>query len=305
MIALIVHGGAKEIPAEQHDAHREGCRRAAEAGYAVLQKGGSAVDAVETAIRALEDDPTFNAGYGAELNADGEVQTDAGLMVGDSLKAGAVAFVQRVRNPIGLARKVLECGEVLLVGDGAERFAVEQGIELCANESLITAERRKEWEEKSVAKDNDTVGCVALDGAGHLAAGASTGGTGGNRRGRVGDSPQLGCGFYADDERGGCSMTGDGEQIAKVVLAKSTVDRLERAEPEEAIQESLRILERRTKGEAGCIAIRRDGPIGWGHNSVHMAVAYRTEAMPEATAYVSKEEEWQRKNRNGESPAHS
>lgn len=297
MPAIIVHGGAKTIPAEKREAHREGCRRAAEAGWEVLTEGGSALDAVVTAIRVLEADPTFNAGYGAELNGDGEVQMDAGLMEGETLRGGAVAFVQGVRHPISLARRVMEDGEVLLAGDGALRFAQEQGIELCPKEALITPERLQEWEDKSAGKENDTVGCVALDVEGRLAAGASTGGTGGNRRGRVGDSPQMGSGFYADDELGACSMTGDGEQIARVVLAKRVVDSLGGSMvPDEVMREALRHLERRTEGEAGGIIIDRHGLIGWEHNSEHMAVAFRNEAMPAADAFIGKEEEWQRKS---------
>lgn len=304
MIALIVHGGAKTIPVEQHDAHREGCQRAAEAGWAILEAGGAAVDAVEAAIRTLEDDPTFNAGTGGDLNADGEVQMDAGLMEGTTLKSGAVAFIQGVRHPISVARAVFESGEVLLAGDGARRFAEKQGEELCEIDALITPEKRKEWEEQGGGDANDTVGCVALDAEGRFAAGASTGGTGGNPRGRVGDTPQLGCGFYADDERGGVSMTGDGEQIARVVLAKTIVDLLgDASEPDEAIQKGLRHLERRTGGEAGSIAIDRHGLVGWGHNSEHMAVAYRNEAMPKAAAFISKDEEWQRTSRNPKAQA--
>jgi beta-aspartyl-peptidase (threonine type) len=297
---IIVHGGAKTIPIEQHEAHREGCRRAAEAGWEVLAAGGSALDAAVTAIRALEADPTFNAGYGADLNIDGEVQLDAGLIEGTELRAGAVAFVQGVRHPISLARAILEDGEVLMAGDGAYLFAKEKGVELCPKEALITAERLQEWEEKAGGSENDTVGCVALDSEGRLAAGASTGGTGGtggNRRGRVGDSPQLGCGFYADDELGGCSMTGDGEQIARVVLAKRVVDSLGGSKvPDEVMRDALRHLERRTQGEAGGIVLDRHGLIGWEHNSDHMAVAFRNEAMASADAFISKEEEWEKKS---------
>jgi beta-aspartyl-peptidase (threonine type) len=191
----------------------------------------------------------------------------------------------------------MEDGEVLLAGDGALLFAKEQGVELCPKDALITPQRLQEWEEKSAAKENDTVGCVALDVEGRLAAGASTGGTGYNRRGRVGDSPQIGCGFYADDEFGACSMTGDGEQIARVVLAKRVVDNLGGAKiPDEVMREALRHLERRTQGEAGGIVLDRHGLIGWEHNSDHMAVAFRNDAMPVAEAFVSKDEEWQRKS---------
>jgi beta-aspartyl-peptidase (threonine type) len=295
-IAIIVHGGAKDMEPEEYEPHREGCRRAAEVGWEVLQRGGTAVDAVEAAIRVMEDDPTFNAGYGAELNADGEVQMDASLIDGGSLNAGSVGFIQGVRHPISVARKVLESGTVFLVGDGANRFAQEQGAELCDNRELETEERRKKWE-KTIAEGNggtganNTVGCVALDQNGDLAAGASTGGTGCNPRGRIGDTPQLGCGFYADNQRGGCSMTGDGESIARVVLAKTTVDQLGEVPPDEAAARSMQILGDRTEGDGGCIVIDRQSRIGWDHNSGNMAVAYRTPDLPEARAYVHKREE--------------
>lgn len=300
---IIVHGGAKEIPLNEQPAHREGCHRAAEAGWAVLQKGGKALDAVEAAIRLLEDDPTFNAGYGSDLNKDGEVQMDAGLMDGATLKAGAVGFIQGVWHPISVARKVYESQEVLITGDGARRFAEEQGAELCDKDALITEKARKQWEEQIGGKQNNTVGCVALDTNGNLAVGASTGGTGGNRRGRLGDTPQLGCGFYADNERGGCSNTGDGESIARVVLAKSAIEMLGgELTPDEVAHRAMQILGGRTEGDGGCILIDRQGRIGWAHSSANIAVAYRTADMTEACAYTAKSEEaqntWQKTNQD-------
>jgi len=296
-LAIIVHGGAKEMTPEELEPHRVGCRKAADAGWAVLERGGTAVEAVEEAIRVMETDPVFNAGYGGELNADGEVQMDAAIMDGDSLDAGAVGFIQGVWHPISVARKVLENQEVFLTGDGARRFAEEQGAELCGKEELITEERYQKWkaqqeEKQNVPMENNTVGCVALDRSGNVAAGASTGGTGGNRRGRIGDTPQIGCGVYADNERGGCSMTGDGESIARVVLAKATIDQLARQRsPEEVTAASIQLLERRTGGDGGCIAIDRQGRLGWAHNSGNMAVAYRTPAMDRARAFAHKCEE--------------
>lgn len=298
---IIVHGGAKEIPEEEKPAHREGCKRAAEAGWAVLQGGGKAIDAVEAAIRVLEDDPTFNAGYGSDLNKDGEVQMDANIMEGSSLKAGAVGFIQGVWHPISVARQVFESESVILVGDGAHRFAEEQNAELCDKDALITEKARKKWEEESAGKENNTVGCVALDTDGHLAAGASTGGTGGNPRGRLGDTPMVGCGIYVDDRCGGCSNTGDGESIAKVVLAKAAVDMLDgELSPDEVAHRAMAILGSRTEGDGGCILIDRKGRIGWGHNSADIAVAYRNSEMSEALAFTRKSEEaqetWQKKS---------
>lgn len=295
-ISIIVHGGAKEVPPEKEQANREGCLNAASAGWAVLERGGSAVEAVEVAIRVLEDDPTFNAGYGADLNAEGEVQMDAALMDGKELKAGAVGFAQEVRHPISVAKKVFENGLVFLAGDGADQFAEEKGAELCRNEELITEEARKKWEEAQKggqqSKANNTVGCVALDNKGNIAAGASTGGTGNNPRGRVGDTPQIGCGVYADNESGGCALTGDGEAIARVVLAKTAVDLMNHASsPDESARHAIVTLQTRAQGEGGCILMDPTGRVGWFHNSSHMPVAYRTEGMDHTSACLCKEEE--------------
>jgi L-asparaginase / beta-aspartyl-peptidase len=295
-ISIFVHGGAKEIPVEEHQAHRKGCIEATEAGWKVLESGGSAVEAVEAAIRALEADPTFNAGFGSELNADGEVQMDAAIMNGESLDAGAVAYVQRVRHPISVARMVMEQQEVFLAGDGARHFAEEQGAELCKNEDLIISKKREKWlgykeKEQPGPKANDTVGCVAMDSHGNIAAGASTGGLGNHPRGRVGDTPQIGCGIYADNESGGCSNTGDGEQIAKVVLARHALGLLEEGiGPEASARQAVDYLQTKVSGEGGCILIDRDGQIGWAHNSKHMAVAYRTE-HESAVAFIRKQDE--------------
>lgn len=295
-LAIIVHGGAKTIPAEEHAAHREGCRAAAERGWRVLAEGGSAVDAVEAAIRHLEDDPTFNAGFGSELNEDGDAQMDAGLMEGREFAVGAVAGVLGVRHPIGVARAILDSEHALLVGDGARRFARESGCEICEPSEMVSEARRKAWEEAQAESEprkvNNTVGCVARDGQGTIAAGASTGGTGSNPPGRVGDTPLAGAGFYADDEQGGCAMTGDGECILRVVLAKRITDGLvQSSEPDRVVREAIDEMARRVGGEAGGIVLDRDGRPGWEHNSEHMAIGLRTAEMPEARAYVSKAEE--------------
>jgi L-asparaginase / beta-aspartyl-peptidase len=290
-LALIVHGGAKEVKPEEEEANRLGCVRATEAGWRILDSGGGALEAVEAAIRVLEADPTYNAGYGSELNADGEVQMDASIMEGRNLGAGAVAFIQGVRHPISVAYKVLHSEEVFLAGDGAYRFAAEVGAELCSNSSLITAKKQKAWRNKKAEKANNTVGCVALDSQGLIAAGASTGGTGMNRRGRVGDTPQIGCGVYADCLCGGATMTGDGEQIARLVLAKMAVDRLADVSPDQAAFQCIHKLQTRTGGEAGCILIDKEGRIGWYHNSSHMPIAYCSSDLKEIRCYLSKPEE--------------
>lgn len=292
MVSIIVHGGAEPIPEEKRSRFREGCEKAAEAGWEILSYGGSAVDAVEAAIRAFESDPTFNAGVGAQLNHDGEVQMDAAVMDGEALDSGAVAYIQAVRHPISIARRILAEGEVLLVGDGAQRYAEEKGCEICHPFDLVTEERENEWRAQRKGGGKDTVGCVARDQAGHIAAGASTGGLGGVRRGRVGDTPIIGSGVYADDGLGGCACTGDGESIAKVVLAKYVVDRLGgESTPDEIAATALDMFEQKVSGEAGLICIDSQGAIGWNHDSAQMSVAYRTAESEEIVSYVEKSEE--------------
>ena len=234
--SLIVHGGAWNIPDEAVEDCRAGIRNALEAGWSVLTDGGSALDAVEAAVVVLENDPAFDAGIGSHLNRDGRVQLDAIVMNGATLKAGAVAAVERVRNPIRLARLVLEKSEhMMLVGAGAEQFGAENGLELCAPEELVLERERVAWRlcledshavEHHVGHEAGTVGAVALDSTGRLFAATSTGGTCCKFPGRVGDSPLIGCGCYADAETGGVSCTGYGEGIMKIVMAKMAVDLL-------------------------------------------------------------------------------
>ncbi len=234
--SLIVHGGAWNIPEKAFPNCRAGIRNSLDAGWKILTSGGAAVDAVEAAITVLEEDPTFDAGYGSHLTRDGHVQLDAILMDGATLKAGAVAAVERVRNPIRLARLVLEkTHHMFLVGAGAEQFAQEHGFPLCDPSDLITDRERAAWQrcrenkhaaEHHVSHEQGTVGAVALDSNGNLFAGTSTGGTCCKHTGRVGDSPLIGCGCYADKEWGGVSCTGNGEGIMKIVMAKMAVDLL-------------------------------------------------------------------------------
>jgi L-asparaginase / beta-aspartyl-peptidase len=238
--ALILHGGAWAIPDDAVNDCRDGIRRALEAGWDVLSSGGAAMDAVQAAIVVLEDDVAFDAGIGAHLNAAGHVQLDAILMDGATLKAGAVAAVEHVKNPIQLARKVLEKSEhMMLVGEGAERFAESHGVPLCEPEALVIERERVAWSkcigsehaaEHHVGHESGTVGAVAIDRTGHMVAGTSTGGTCCKLPGRVGDSPLIGCGCYADQESGGISCTGHGEGIMKIVMAKMAADLLAGAE---------------------------------------------------------------------------
>jgi beta-aspartyl-peptidase (threonine type) len=283
--SLIVHGGAWAIPTEAAAACRKGCRRALEAGWEVLHRGGAATDAVEAAIVILEDDPVFDAGTGAHLNLDGRVELDAILMDGATLQAGAVAVLQRIKNPIRLARRLMEMNEhMMLVGEGAERFATEQGIELCDPASLVVPRERAAWERCHAGPHTDenhvhqggTVGAVAIDQSGRMVAGTSTGGTCCKRPGRVGDSPLIGCGCYADQEAGGVSCTGWGEAIMKIVMAKAAVDQLRAAgaKPQQIAESCVHLLATRTGGTGGLILLDREGNPAAAFNTPGMAYGY-------------------------------
>jgi beta-aspartyl-peptidase (threonine type) len=296
--SLIVHGGAWDIPDDAVEACQSGCQRALTAGWSVLNGGGSALDAIEAAIVVLENDPVFDAGFGSHLNLDGKVECDAIVMDGASLRAGAAATLQRIRNPIRLARKILEtCPHMMLVADGAERYAKANGISLCDNKELISPAEWAAWQqckkdahaaEHHRGHEQGTVGAVAIDSAGALFAATSTGGTCCKLPGRVGDSPLIGCGCYADAEAGGVSSTGYGEAIMKVVMAKSAVDRLrgagESTSATQAVNSSSRAMQvaeqtiaelaRRTKATAGLILLDREGNPGFAFNTPRMAYGY-------------------------------
>ncbi|MFN8482016.1 MAG: isoaspartyl peptidase/L-asparaginase family protein [Anaerolineae bacterium] len=297
-LAMIVHGGAWSMSDEDLEPHRTGCRAAVLRGWETLKAGGSALDAVEAAIVALEDDPTFDAGTGSFLNAAGQVELDAGIMDGATLAAGAAAAVHRVRNPITLARRILESEHVLVVGVGATRFAAAAGVPLCAEDDLVIERERARWnalrdEKRSLTdvlfgpKSLSTVGAVAMDGQGRLAAGTSTGGSLNKWPGRVGDVPLVGSGFYADNEGGGGSSTGWGESIMRVVLAKHAVDLMSAgvAAPE-AAQRAIETLARKVQGVGGIILLDRDGRVGHAYNTEHMAYAYLTEDLAEPVVSV-------------------
>lgn len=283
--SLIVHGGAWNIPDGAVEDCREGCQRALKAGWEVLARGGAALDAVEAAIIVLEDDPTFDAGIGSHLNLDGRVELDAIVMDGATLKAGAIAGVQRIRNPIRLARKVMESSEhMMLVAAGAEKFAQEQGLPLCDPEELVLERERMAWrrcrEDRHAAEHHvdhamGTVGAVAMDAQGHLIAGTSTGGTCCKHAGRVGDSPLIGCGCYCDAEAGGVSCTGLGEAIMRVVMAKTAVEFLRAGqEPEAAAKAAARVLHQRGRGTGGLILLDKNGTPGFAFNTPRMAFGY-------------------------------
>lgn len=267
---------------------KAGCRQALETGWAILSRGGSALDAVETVVTAFEDDPEFNAGTGAHLNLNGQAELDSILMDGQTLKAGAVAAVNRIRNPIRLARRVLEASpHMMLVGAGAEQFAVEQDLPLCDPAELITERERAVWLQclsntKNVGGSESslstgTVGAVAMDQNGSLASGTSTGGTPCKHAGRVGDSPLVGCGCYADAAAGGASCTGEGEAIMKIVMAKAAVDLLRdpaNLTAADAAREVVRLLTDRTHGSGGIILLDRQGRPGFAFSTPRMAYGY-------------------------------
>jgi beta-aspartyl-peptidase (threonine type) len=283
--AIVVHGGAKTIDAALFARNRSGCARAAEAGAAILRVGGTSVEAAEAAIRVLEDDPVYNAGFGSVLNEDGDVEMDAAIMDGTDLALGAVAGVRRVRNPIRVARAMLPALPVLLAGEGAERFAIEQGIALCDPQDMISPERLASENSKA----HDTVGCVAIDAQGHIAAGTSTGGLPGKHAGRIGDSPVPGCGLYADDHLGGAAFSGDGESILRTMLAAHVMHALGNSSADAAAAKAIEKLGR-VGGEAGAIVIDRAGRIGIAHNSDHFALGLHASWLADAQGAIHRNE---------------
>jgi L-asparaginase / beta-aspartyl-peptidase len=270
--SIIVHGGAGPVKDDSLAARLEGCKAAALAGWAILQQGGAALDAVEAAVVGLEDNPLFNAGTGSTLNSLGKIEMDAAIMEGHSLRAGAVAAVSGVKNPINLARRVLEDGRyILLAGEGALLFARQIGFPECVPESLIVESEKKRWQSK-----HGTVGAVAFDSAGRLAVATSTGGIFNKLPGRVGDSPLIGCGTYADGY-GAASCTGQGEAIIRLVLAKRAVDFLhevDNGEAQTAARMAIADLEERLQSTGGIILIDRLGNIGYARNTSHMPVGW-------------------------------
>ena len=276
-LTIIVHGGAGNVSPHYHTAALQGCEAAATVGWHVLQDGGSALAAVEAAVRVLEDDPTFNAGTGSVLNADGEVEMDAGIMDGATLQIGAVAAIQHYAHPISLARRVMEAsGHHILAAAGAERFAQSQGFAPVPNQQMIVPRRREQYEKRLAAGTADTVGALALDAAGNVAAANSTGGVNFKLPGRVGDSPLAGAGFYADNHFGAVATTGQGEQIMRVGLAWRAMQALEQgATAQQAAQQAIVLLQERVPdGRAGLIVVDMVGRVGIAHCTRDLPTAY-------------------------------
>jgi beta-aspartyl-peptidase (threonine type) len=277
MHAIAIHGGAGAVPRASLSAQREqrfraGLEAALDGGYAVLERGGSSLDAVATAVRILEDDPCYNAGHGAALTRDGAVELDAAIMDGKQMRAGAVASLRHVKNPVDLARHVMEKSRhVLLVGPGAEEFALEEGLTLVPNRYFRTAERleqlqaeqRGERVSELVPATQGTVGAVARDDAGNLAAATSTGGMTNKRPGRVGDSPIIGAGTYAKNGVCAVSATGHGEYFIRAVAAHHVCAAVEYRglALEEAVREMLHEVLPALGGDGGLIAVDHAGRI--------------------------------------------
>jgi beta-aspartyl-peptidase (threonine type) len=292
--SVLVHGGAGSVPPERIGTHVEGCRAAARAAVEVLRAGGTAIDAVERAVIVMEDDPSFNAGTGSALNAEGGIELDASVMEGSRLRAGGVCALPPFLNPIAIARAVLEDGRhVLYAGEGAARFAVDHGFTPATLEAMVTENARARWLAARAAAgetggaasgsggtsgpasgSGGTVGAVARDARGGVAAATSTGGLVNKRAGRVGDSPVPGAGNYADDEAGACSATGQGEALMRVCAAKAAVDLLRAGvHPEEAARAIVRTLGARTAGTGGLVLVDRHGRLGLARNTPTMVWA--------------------------------
>jgi beta-aspartyl-peptidase (threonine type) len=283
--SILVHGGAGDVPEERRSLHVAGCERAAAAGAEVLANGGSALDAVQRAVEVLEDDPLFNAGTGACLNEEGHIELDASIMNGEDLRAGAVCALPTFRHPIAIARKVMsETRHLLLAGEGALEFAIERGFERAPEAEMITEMARQKWHAARARHASEswaggTVGAVARDARGHVAAATSTGGMVNKKVGRVGDSPIVGAGTYADDEAGACSTTGHGEAMMRVCLAKTAVDAMRASRhAEDSARVSLDTMLRRTKETGGAILVTPDGSLGLARTTRTMSWAAVTDA---------------------------
>lgn len=290
--ALLVHGGAWDIPPEERAAHESGALAAARLGFDFLRRGASALDTVEAVVTLLEDDPALNAGAGSVLNRRGEAVLDASIMDGEDLRVGGVAAVRTIRNPVRVARRVIEATrQVLLVGPGAEEFALQQGFDAIRPQELVVprevARLREHQARRRPAAPGDTVGAVALDGDGRIAAAGSTGGTLNKRAGRVGDTPLPGAGLYADSRVGGVACTGWGEGIMRLSMARSVLARIEAGQdPTEAARALLGECWSRLSGTAGLLVVTPDTRLvsAWSTPRMARGWAHRGMANPAAAA---------------------
>ncbi len=275
---IAVHGGAGDVHKDKRAAHADGCAIAARAGAEILRAGGSALDAVQRAVETLEDDPRFNAGTGACLTENGNLELDASIMNGADLAAGAVCALPPFLHPIAIARAVLDDGRhVLYASEGAARFAEEHGFKRELPDAMITGTVRERFARGASAPEGyagSTVGAVARDKHGHVAAATSTGGTFFKRDGRVGDTPIVGAGTYADDEAGAASATGMGEAIIRVCLAKSVIDWLKQGlGAEDSARAAALLMEERGRGRGGLVLVDARGRFGFARTTPTMSWA--------------------------------
>jgi beta-aspartyl-peptidase (threonine type) len=287
MRAIIVHGGAWDIPAELHEDHVMGCSKALDLGMDRLKHGHGSLDAVEVAVMSMEEDCTFDAGCGSFLNQVGEVEMDAMIMEGRYLRFGSVAAIRNVRHPIHIARKVMQdTKHCMLVGDGAMRFARSIGAEIVPSHELVSPRELERWQtlrsqgdydqisafEPNAKRPMGTVGAVAIDDEGDISVATSTGGTPNKMQGRVGDSPLVGCGTYADNETAGVSATGFGESLMKICIARKVCEEVGRdRSASEAARLSIEHLARRVDGRGGVIILDSKGDLSWAFNTPMMA----------------------------------
>jgi beta-aspartyl-peptidase (threonine type) len=287
--SLMIHGGAGALENIKDTKvavrYLEGIRTVLEHGRTILSAGGSALEAVEVSVGLLEDDPVFNAGCGSVLNENGRVEMDAAIMDGKDLKAGAVAAVSNITNPVHLARLVMAASDhVMLIGQGAMDFAREHGMPFAVDKYFHIPERIEQFQRarkaQQIALDHDnldeqkygTVGAVACDKEGHLAAATSTGGTVNKKAGRVGDSPIIGAGVFADDASCAVSTTGYGEDFMRTVLAKTIADYIEftHEDAEKAMAYGIEYLRRKVNGRGGVIVIDHEGNCASGFTTKKM-----------------------------------
>jgi beta-aspartyl-peptidase (threonine type) len=278
--SIIVHGGARLILPYKIAETREALLWAMEQGVHILRDGGKALDAAEQAVRTMEESCTFNAGSGARPRSHGIAEMDASVMEGRKLGIGAVAGISDVKHPISVARALLNESPVLIIGDHAREFARKKGFEKPSIKTPVSAEEAKE----------DTVGCVAYDIEGNIVTCISTGGSSGSIPGRVGDAVLPGCGFYADNERGGVCLTGKGEYTARTILAAEIIHEMQTLEVNEALKKGFLNL-KKVKGSGGCIAIDRHGTPAWYHTSIHLPVAFQASNSDMPSVFLRKKEE--------------
>ena len=293
---IIVHGGAGDWPSELHKQGLNGVRKAADRGFRILSRGGSALDAVEVAIVSLEDDPVFNAGRGSTLNLRGEIETDAAIMDGKTLRGAGVALLRGIKNPIRAARIVFEkTDHVLIAGPAASELSIANGL---AKANLRISKRVKAWKEglrklesrrvsylsrtspeiiqHFLAKSSDTVGALCIDSRGNLAAACSTGGVSLKLPGRIGDSAILGAGLYADNDSGAATATGIGEQAMRLVISKAACDLMKRENAHSAATQAIRRSTKRLGRGIGLLTLDRNGRYGVAHNTSHLCWATKT-----------------------------